>query len=384
MDLDFSADEEGLRSEVREFLDQELPENWVGLWHGADAPQNSDAVTRLIAERGWLTYSWPSEFGGRGGSVWEQAVIQEEMFAYHEPRGGRYMGVNWIGPVLMQFGTEEQQERYLPEIARGEVHWAQLFSEPDAGSDLASLRTRAVLEPSGEAYVVNGEKVWTSYANLAKRGFLLARTGTAESRHKGISAFIIDMKSPGIEVREIPSSVGSHRFHSVVFTDVRVPVSAVLGSIDQGWYVAMSALPFERTGNARYARTTRSLGFLEQVASDDPVIEKGICEALAQGRMTELLNHRLVWMKDVGLQPTWEPSATFAATAVYETMVGDLIEESLGYRPFVSVPDAHALFNGELESFTACQAPTIKLQAGTYEVQLSIVGQQGLRLPRGR
>ncbi|GEL21215.1 acyl-CoA dehydrogenase [Pseudonocardia sulfidoxydans NBRC 16205] len=384
MDLDFSAEQDAFRSEIRAFLDEELPDGWVGLWHGADAPAHSDAVMEKLAARGWHTYSWPQEYGGRDGGVWEQTVIQEELFAHHEPRGGHYMGLNWIGPVIMKFGSPEQQATLLPEIARGEVQWAQLFSEPDAGSDLASLRTRALPAEDGDGFVVNGEKIWTSYANLARRGFLLARTERGESRHAGISVFVIDMDTPGIEVREVPSAVGNHRFHSVSFTDVRVPASALLGPLNGGWSVAMSALPYERTGNARYARSTRVLGFFEQSASLDASAEKGIAEVLAYGRMTELLNHRLVWMREREDQPTWEPSATFAATAEYETLVGDLVEEHMGYLPFVSVPDPNAVCGGEVESFTVCQAPTVKLQAGTYEIQLSIVGQQALNLPRGR
>jgi alkylation response protein AidB-like acyl-CoA dehydrogenase len=231
--LEFDHAQQDLRTELRAFLKENLPPEYVGIWHGPEGAPLSGAITRKMGERGWLTYYWPEEFGGKGGSVWDQTVIQEELFAHHEPRGAQYMGVNWIGPALMKFGTDEQREQYLPPIAAGDGYWAQLFSEPDAGSDLAGLRTRAVLD--GDEYVINGSKIWTSYANQAKHGFLLCRTDTTLGKHGGISVLLIDMDAPGVEVRAIPSMVGWHRFHSVHFTDVRVPKDRLLGPLNNGW-----------------------------------------------------------------------------------------------------------------------------------------------------
>jgi alkylation response protein AidB-like acyl-CoA dehydrogenase len=384
MDFEFSADQEKLRAEIRSFLDTELPSDWVGIWHQPTAAAASEEVTRKMADRGWLTYYWPTEYGGQAGSAWVQAVIQEELFAYHEPRGGQYMGVNWIGPALMRFGTPQQKAQYLPEIAAGRVQWAQLFSEPDAGSDLAGLRTTAIYDPDRDEFVVNGEKVWTSYANLATRGFMLARSDPDAAKHAGISAFLIDMDLPGIEVREIPSSVGNHRFHSVTLTDVRVPAGAVLGPLHGGWSVAMSSLPFERAGNARYARITRCLGFLERAQPTSPRLRDGIVDALAFGRLAELLNHAVVALKDRDEIPSWQASAAFASNALYETEVAALLEDAYGYEAFVSVEDGRAVANGEIESFASRQAPTVKIQAGTYEMQLSLIAQLALGLPRGR
>jgi alkylation response protein AidB-like acyl-CoA dehydrogenase len=384
MDFDFSPAQTARRNEIREFLDAELPENWVGIWHRDHGPEISNAVTRKMAKRGWLTYHWPSAYGGRGGSSWDQVVIQEELFAYHEPRGGQYMGVNWIGPALMRYGTDEQKDKYLPEIAEGRIQWAQLFSEPDAGSDVAALRTQAVLDEEAGEFTVNGEKIWTSYANLAASGFLLARTDQSARSHQGISALLIDMDTPGIEVREIPSSVGHHRFHSVVFRDVKVPAEALLGPLHGGWSVAMSALPYERAGNARYARVTRIMGFLEASAEVSKKDRDEIAGALAAGRMAELLSYVVVGMKERGEPPSWEASAAFAANAEYETRAADLMERVLGFSAFVSVEGEHSLYQGEMESLVSRQAPTVKIQAGTYEIQLSIIAQYGLGLPRGR
>jgi alkylation response protein AidB-like acyl-CoA dehydrogenase len=383
VDLRFGEAETALRNELRAFLREQLPGDWVGIWHGPDGPPESARVTAALAERGWLTYYWPEEFGGRAGTVWEQTVIQEELFAHHEPRGAQYMGVNWIGPALMRFGTPEQQSRYLPEIARGEAYWAQLFSEPDAGSDLAGLRTTALLTDGGD-FVVNGEKIWTSYANIAQRGFLLCRTDPDAERHAGLSALLIDMDAPGVEVREIPSMIGWHRFHSVHLNDVRVSRDRLLGPLHGGWGVAMAALPFERVGNARYARTTRVLGWVEEshLADAEAGEVDDAMDALALGRMAELLNYRAADQKAKHDQLGWEASAAFAANALYEQEVAGLVERQTGFDCFVAKPDPHALAGGEVESFTVRQAPTVTIQAGTYQVQLSIVGRQGLGLPR--
>jgi alkylation response protein AidB-like acyl-CoA dehydrogenase len=384
MDTRFSADQDQLRKDLRSLLDAHIPKGWVGIWHdNPGAIDVSEHVTGELAGRGWLTYHWPTEYGGSAASIWDQLVIQEELFARHEPRGGEYMGVNWIGPVLMGFGTDEQQRRYLPEIAAGHGRWAQLFSEPDAGSDLAAVRTHA--EPHGDHFVVRGEKIWTSYANNARNGVLLARTDRDAKRHKGLSMLLVDMTLPGIEVREIPTVIGWHRLHSVHFNDVRVPREALLGPENDGWSVAMSALPFERIGNARYARTTRVLGYVESTRDADAEPYRDmIADALALGRAAELMNYRAAELREQGLPLGWEASAAFALNANYEQSVAAIAERVLGMSAFVATPDEHSPAAGEVESFVALQAPTVKIQAGTYQVQLSIIAQTAMSLPRAR
>jgi alkylation response protein AidB-like acyl-CoA dehydrogenase len=388
MHLDFSPQQQDLREELREFLGANLPPSWVGVWQGPQAQAQSDMVVSLMADRGWLTYCWPEEYGGSGGSIWDQQVIQEELFAHHEPRGSQYMGVNWLGPVIMQFGTEEQRARLLPEISRGSAYWCQLFSEPEAGSDLASLRTTAIRAADG-GFVINGDKVWTSYANSAEHGFLLARSDPQAEKHRGLSVLLIEMDAPGIEIREIPSTIGWHRLHSVRFTDVHVPASCLLGTLHRGWDVAMAALPYERVGNARYARTTRMLAIADALAGDpcdpgDPgdAADDRMVETLALGRMAELLNYRAAAVRESTGLVGWEASAAFAANALYEQESAALIERDVGFMAYVANGDPHALVNGELESFAVRQAPTVTIQAGSYQVQLSIVGQRGLGLPR--
>jgi alkylation response protein AidB-like acyl-CoA dehydrogenase len=385
LNLNFTLEENKLRQSLRELLVEILPEDWAGVWHRHNGPAVSARAVNELAARGWLTYSWPRELGGSDGSVWEQTVIQEELFAFHEPRGGQYMGVNWIGPVIMKFGTAEQKMSLLPEIAKGEVQWAQLYSEPDAGSDLGSLRTSAVMD--GDEFVINGEKIWTSYANTAERGFLLARSDPASRGHRGISALLVSMNAPGIEVREIPSSIGWHRFHSVSFTNVRVPRTSLLGQLHDGWAVAMDSLPYERLGNARYARSTRIVGLLERyIANADSGSDTGrlLAECLALGRMAELLNYSAININARGENFSWQASAAFAMNATYERAVAELAEKVLGTLMYVAAPDPLAVAHGEIESLAVRQAPTVTIQAGTYQIQLSIIAKVALGFPRAR
>ena len=385
MDLNFSAEETRLREELRGLLAEILPETWAGLWYEHNGRAVVDHAVSELAERGWLTYHWPPKFGGKGGSAWEQAVIQEELFAHHEPRGGQYMGVNWIGPMIMEFGTEAQKAELLPEIGKGLVQWAQLYSEPGAGSDLAHLSTRAILD--GDHFVINGEKVWTSYADTATRGFLLARTDPLQKGHRGISAMLVPMNLPGITVREIPSAIGWHRLHSVSFTDVRVPRDGLLGELHGGWAVAMASLPFERLGNARYARCTRILGLIEREIKRrglDPAHDRALADCLAMGRMSELVNYSAIAANIHGEDISWRSSAAFALNATYERAVAALAEEVLGLEMYPANPDPQAVAGGEIESLAIRQAPTVTVQAGTYQIQLSVIARSALNFPRAR
>ena len=258
--VDFSMGEAAaaLRGDLRDLVREHVPAGFLGAF--TDDPADLAAAQRfcrILAERGLLCLAWPEEFGGRGASVWEQTVVREEMWAHHEPRGAQYMGVNWVGPAIMRHGTPEQQRTHLPPIARGEVIWCQGFSEPDAGSDLASLRTAATRD--GNEWRVSGQKIWTSYAAMAQWCFLLARTSRGEKKQQGLTVFLVPMSAPGIEVRPIRCLMGPHHLNEVFLDDVRVTEADVLGPVDAGWQVVQEVLAFERVGIARYARCERLL-----------------------------------------------------------------------------------------------------------------------------
>src|SRR5205814_292878 len=270
----FSAKEDAFRAELRQFLDEQLPDWWRGMF--VDDPRalpETRRICRELAARGWLTMAWPGEFGGAGASPWMQAIVREEMWAHEEPRGPQYMNLNYIGPLIMRFGTPEQQRQFLPPMARGEVIWCQGFSEPDAGSDLASLRTAA--DDRGDYFVVNGQKMWTSYADTpADWCVLLVRTDRDAPKHRGISVLLVDMRTPGVSVRPIDTMAGPHEFNEVFFDDVVVPRDCLLGEKDRGWDLIIEGLTFERAGIARYARAGR-------------VIELLVEWALASGRASD-------------------------------------------------------------------------------------------------
>lgn len=252
------ADATVLRQQLRELVKQHVPEDFLGAF--TDNPADlavAQRFCRVLAERELLCLAWPQEFGGRGASVWEQTVVREEMWAHHEPRGAQYMGVNWVGPIIMRHGTEEQQRRHLPPIARGEVIWCQGFSEPEAGSDLASLRTTA--RPDDDGWRITGQKIWTSYATMAQWCFLLARTSRQEKKQQGLTIFLVPMDDPAIQVRPIRTMLGPHHLNEVFIDELQVTSADVLGTVDQGWSIVQDVMSFERVGIARYARCERLL-----------------------------------------------------------------------------------------------------------------------------
>ena len=248
MHFGWTKQDEAFRARVRSFLKRELPDNWADISrHGPGSPEQTEFslefCPRLAAE-GLLVPHWPKEWGGSERPVWEHFILGEEMWAAGEPRGGQYMNVNWIGPTLMQFGTEAQKQRYIPEMAAGKAVWCQGFSEPNAGSDLASLQTRA--EDKGDHFLVNGQKIWTSYADKADWIFCLVRTDPSATKHNGISFALFDMNTPGVTTRPIELISGESPFCETFFDDVKVAKGNVVGELNRGWDVAKYLLTHER------------------------------------------------------------------------------------------------------------------------------------------
>ena len=259
MDFDLGADVAAVRRDLRALIAEQIPEGFLGAFTNDPADlQITQDFCRTLAERGLLCVAWPEEWGGRGASPWVQTAVREEMWAWHEPRGAQYMGVNWVGPTIMRHGTAAQQHQHLPPIARGEVIWCQGFSEPDSGTDLASVQTAA--RRDGEGWFVSGQKIWTSYATMAQWCFLLTRTTKGEKKQQGLTIFLVPMDDPAIEVRPIANMIGPHHLNEVFFNDVWVTPADVLGTVDDGWAIVQEVLAFERVGIARYARCERLLG----------------------------------------------------------------------------------------------------------------------------
>ena len=385
MDFAFSPQDEAFRVELRAFLDDELPDWWRGMFVDDDRaiPFTRD-FCRKLADRGWLTLAWPPEHGGAGASVWTQTVVREEMWAREEPRGPQYMNLNYIGPLIMRFGTPEQQARFLPPMARGEVIWCQGFSEPDAGSDLASLRTVAV--DGGDHFVVGGQKIWTSYADAPADWCLaLARTDPAAPARDGISVLLVDMRTPGITVRPIDTMAGPHEFNEVFFDDVVVPRDCLLGEQDRGWDVIVAGLTFERVGIARYARAGRIIDLLVEWANEtgraaDPDVRQKLAHLRTRYEAARLLSYRAVSMQASGAVPTVEASIARIHATQLEQLVGHVGLELLGPSAQLRAGDRHAPLRGEIQRQWVRNIPTT-VAAGTLEVQKNIVARRGLGLP---
>lgn len=384
MFTDFTVSEKQLRTELRDFFSAELPEDWTGVWRsrpliGGETPKEVSARLCVeMARRGWLNRLWPSVYGGQDSDVWEQVVIQEECEAHFEPRGGQYFGVNWLGPSIMHYGTEKQKDELLPEIASGSVQWAQLFSESDAGSDLAAVRTSAHLHD--EQFIVQGEKLWTSYGCDADRGFLLARSRPGSTGKDGLSVLLIDMDAPGVEVSEIPSTLGHQRICREVFIDAAFPRSCLLGPLHGGWQVAMKSLAFERSGIAGHTRATRILGRLLQRAHDGGVDDE-VAPLLAMGRVAELLYYQSVEERD-SATPGWINSAVRVFNAWYLQCVADYAESCLGPRARVGWGPGSNSVDGEIEAFVVKRAPVASITAGALEIQSSLIAKRALGLPK--
>jgi alkylation response protein AidB-like acyl-CoA dehydrogenase len=329
MDLGERAD--ALRVRLREMLAELLPTDWSGSF--SDDPRVM-AVTRQVLDRlaqeGLLTIDWPPEYGGAGATLWEQAVVREEMWAHLEPRGPQYMGLSWVGPTIMAFGTETQRSTHLPRIAKGEAVWCQGFSESEAGSDLGALSLAATADADG--WTLHGQKIWTSYATIADWCFLAARTTRDESaKNHGITIFLLPMDRAGVSVRPIASMMGPHHLNEVFFDGARVTAADVLGTVDEGWQVIKFVLGHERIGIPRYARDERvlaELGTVAETASGAAGI--GFVRALVHARTARLLNHRAIAHREAGRLTDRVASGARIASIQLDQEVADLALDALG------------------------------------------------------
>ncbi|OBB61884.1 acyl-CoA dehydrogenase [Mycobacterium sp. 852013-51886_SCH5428379] len=372
MDFDLGPRAEALRSDLRDLVREHVPEHFLGAFTDDPADlETAQEFCRLLAERELLCLAWPAAFGGGGASVWEQTVVREEMWAHHEPRGAQYMGVNWVGPIIMRHGTEDQQRRHLPPIARGEVIWCQGFSEPEAGSDLASLRTHARRVEDGDGWLISGQKIWTSYATMAQWCFLLARTSRGERKQNGLTIFLVPMDDPAIQVRPIRTMLGPHHLNEVFFDDLRVTEADVLGTVDAGWSIVQDVMAFERVGIARYARCERLLLAAPTVLGD----RWSELSAELRGRWVRMLTHcrraRLLAYRVVSLQSSGR--ITPGDAAAYRIAVTKLDQDSAEVLSDIAAEVSHddpraPWFLGEVEDhWRYSQASTVS--SGSIEMQ---------------
>jgi alkylation response protein AidB-like acyl-CoA dehydrogenase len=385
MNFEWNDEQRGFRKKIENFLVANLPDNWEAFSkHGPGSSALTEfarTFCRKLAENGMLFPHWPKEIGGDGLGPWEQQILAEVMWEWGEPRGGQYMNVNWIGPSLVKYGTEAQKARYLPQVASGEMLWCQGFSEPNSGSDLASLRTRAELLPApaeagGDHYRINGQKIWTSYAGMADTCFLLTRT--SDDRKRGITILLVPMDTPGITVRQIPSMIGEGDIHETFFDDVIVPVGQRFGEEGQAWEIISYSLQNERLGIPRYhlARSAldRGVGILKQAgafSADTVKADAARCAALCEAARTSI--YAIIQKRvDGGLVGAEASSARFA-TVMAERNVSEFIVEH--------VPEALAGGSDYLQMHHQ-RGIVAGISSGSAEILLNIIATDVLALPR--
>jgi alkylation response protein AidB-like acyl-CoA dehydrogenase len=381
MDYDLGDDAVELRHRLRELISHHVPPDFLGAC--TEDPEDlatTETFCKLLAVEGLLALAWPKEHGGGGGSVWDQTVLREEMWAQHEPRGPQYMGINWVGPALMRYGTEEQKAKHLAAIASGDVIWCQGFSEPEAGTDLVSLRTRAVPDGSaGQGWRITGQKVWTSYAQMASWCVLATCTDPEAPKHKRLTLFLIPMDREGFTVRGIPSMLGPHHLNEMFLDDVPAYPGDVLGEVGDGWRVMREALAFERVGIARYARCESLLHRMQsELGADWDRLPESLrarwVRALVDLRVARLLAYRAVSLQD---DPSAGAAASAAriATTTCDQQVAELLFDVLG--PAALDSGASSVLHGAIEDhWRYAQAATVA--SGTIEVQRMLVARDAL------
>jgi alkylation response protein AidB-like acyl-CoA dehydrogenase len=387
VNFDYPPEAEAFRSEFRAWLDEYADPDLKGGAGAMAAVDSPEVLERLrnwnnkLADAGYAAIAWPVEYGGRGAGVMEQVVYAEELHRAGTPGTLNVIGISNIAPSIMQHGTEEQKRRFLPPMLRGDDVWCQGFSEPNAGSDLASLQTRAVGD--GEDFVVNGQKVWNTFGNIADWCELLVRTDPDAPKHKGISCLLVDMRLPGIEARPLVTITGEREFSEIFFTDVRVPRSALLGSENDGWRVAMTTLTHERGGVAslhlgvrkkiadlmELARTTERRG---RPAAQDPVLRQGLARLYLEGEYLKLLSDRAVSGLLHGRAAGPETSLAKLVWSECETHIAEMAGQLLG-------PRANTGSRGRDRVYVRA----LSIAGGTTQVNKNIVAQRVLGLPRG-
>jgi alkylation response protein AidB-like acyl-CoA dehydrogenase len=389
MDLNLTPEQIRFRDELRAWLQANVPAPFAGNTNEEEKGAYFEylrAWQRRVYDGGWAGITWPKEYGGRDAALIEQAIFTEEWARAEAPMLINTLGLSLIGPTIISVGTPEQKARYLSRILSCEEIWCQGFSEPNAGSDVASLATKAVLD--GDHFIVNGQKIWTSLAHVADWCLLLVRTDPNVPKHKGITALLVDMHAPGVTVRPLKQMTGDASFNEVFFDNVRVPVANVLGAINKGWTTAITTLMNERAhlGTGIYVQFKRNLDLLVARArqikrngkpvSADPVMRQKIAQAYAELEVFRLTNTRALSKMHRDSVPGPEGSILKIQWSEYNQRFQQIAMEVLG--PYGQL---HGFDNGQwVFNYLRTRANTI--EAGTSEIQRNIVAERVLGLPK--
>ena len=406
MELTYAPEDEAFRAEIRNWLQENLPKGWFdkGFEMSNDERKKfNDEWPSKLFQGGWICATWPKEYGGKGLTTMQGVVLAEEFANAKAPMRADFFGDTLVGPTLLQWGTEEQKKEFLPQILNGKMRWCQGFSEPNSGSDLASLKTEAVLD--GDEWVINGQKVWTTQGHHADYCFLLTRTDKDAPKHKGISYLLVPMKQPGVEVRGIVQPDGTAEFCEVFFTNARCPKDNVVGGVNNGWVVTNSTLAFERgmsatTGYRRFESEYKAMvrGAKENGAINDPVIRQRLMEYYTKIQILKInglrsLSTTLMGKKDPSMAALgatnkmfWTEMHKAAMELALDIQGADsmLVDSAMGDGNWPGTAREKRRegypVSGMMSAFFFSRSETI--WGGTSQIQRNIVGERVLGLPK--
>jgi len=389
VDLHFSQEDEEFRQEVLQFITQELPADWRGTGLLSEAKGDEEwqfalKMLRKVGAKGWHSLAWPQEYGGQA-SMTRQFIFSEEMY-YHELPGVDLVGTLMLAPSIIQHGSEQQKREHLPKISRGEVVWCQGFSEPGAGSDLASLSTRAA--DAGNHFIVNGQKVWSTNANRADWGYFLVRTDPDVPKHKGISFLLVDMRTPGLTARHLPNIVGT--YCEVFLDNVRVPKENLVGKVNDGWRVANTVLGYERSGVHRISAARRNLDKLIEYAKQTvrdgeplfkmPLVRNRLTDLFIEAQAVRLLAYRVLSLQNSGRDVSYEVSMSRLGGSLLQQHVAGAAMDILGPLGLLDPGSKWAPSSDFRREYLYSLGATVG--AGTAEIQRNIIATRGLGLPK--
>ncbi|WP_342514785.1 acyl-CoA dehydrogenase family protein [Sporosarcina sp. FSL K6-1522] len=393
MDFSFTKKEEQFRQELRTWLEENLPEGWLA--GNRELPEDEEEYSaflrnwqKTLHEGGWAAIAWPKKYGGRDATLMEEIIYQQEMVRVKAPPLVNYVGIHMVAPTLMQIGTEEQKEEYINKILIGEEVWCQGYSEPNAGSDLAAIQTSAVKE--GDKWIINGQKVWTSFGHLADRCFLLTRTSHKEKKHQGITVFLLDMKQPGVETLPIVQMDGKKEFNEVYLNDAVAYDADIVGEVDEGWKVTMALLMHERTGIGAQVFTleqqfedlvklTKELHVNDQPLIKDPFVRQKMVDFYTRFRGSLLNYYR-------HLTKTLKDGHPGAEGSMDKLMVSELTKELFDYA--VSVQGHQGVLwkkDALVDSYwqdNFLQSFGMTIGGGTSEILRNTIAERILGLPK--
>jgi alkylation response protein AidB-like acyl-CoA dehydrogenase len=383
MDFSLTAEQQAFRQEIRDFLAQEVTpqsvteDGWIVGF--------SREFSLKLGARGWIGLTWPKQYGGQARSYLDRVILTEELLRAGAPVAAHWLGDRQVGPALLAYGSEEQKADILPRLTRGELVFCLGMSEPGSGSDLASLRTKAVDE--GDHFSLTGQKIWTSFAHVADYAYLVARTDSNAPKHKGISEFLVDMRTPGITVRPLIDITGEHHFNEVFFDNVRVPKSYLIGEQNRGWYQIASQLDYERSGIERllsnYPLFRDTVRYAQEKGlTKDPLLRNQLAQTQVELDLGRFMVYKVAWLLSQGHVPNHEAAMAKCFCTEIEQRIAQLVSQVLGDYAVLAPGSPAARLAGRAAR-TYLYAPAYTIQGGTSNVLRNIMAIRGLGLQAG-